>query len=77
MLVVFQRAPVATPLEAMLHEEAVTEVVLRDLILERLTAVDVGLTCGRLDEQRSVFLPADTGIIQRIDVDGEATCMVR
>ena len=77
MLVVFHRPPVATPLKAMLHEEAVTEVVLRDLILERLTAVDVGLTCGRLDEQRSVFLPADTRIIQRIDIDGESTCMVR
>ena len=77
MLVVLHGAPVASPFEAMLDEEAVAEVVLRDLILERLTAVDVGLTRGRLDEQRTVFLPTDTGIIQRIDVDGESTGMVR
>ena len=77
MLVVFHRPPVATPLKAMLHKEAVTEVVLRNLIFERLAAIDVWLTRGRLNEQRSVFLPADTRIIQRIDVDGEATCMVR
>ena len=76
MLVVLHRPPVAAPFEAMLDEEAVAEVVLRNLILERLTAVDVGFARGRLDEHRAVFLPADTGIIQRIDVDGESTRMV-
>jgi hypothetical protein len=47
MLVVLDGSPVATPLKTMLDEEAIAEVVLRDLIGEVLAAVDIGFTRSR------------------------------
>lgn len=77
MLVILHGLPVTAPLETMLDEEAIAEVALRNLIGEVLAAVDIGLTRSRLDEQRTVLLTTHTGVIKRIDIDGESTGMVR
>ena len=77
MLVILHGSPVATPLKTMLDEEAVAEVALRYLIGEVLAAVHIRLTRSRLDEQGTVFLTTDARVIQRIDVDGKTTGMVR
>lgn len=77
MLVVLDGIPVTSPLEPMFHEQAVAEVALRDLVLELLLTVDIGLTCSRLDEDGTVLLPAYTRVVERIDIDGKTTGMVR
>ena len=77
MLVVLERVPRASPLEAVLGEEAIAEVALGNLILERLAAIDVW-TCSRgLDEQGTVLLSFDAGVVERVDVNSQAQRMVR
>ena len=76
MLVVFQRAPRPTPAESVLNEKAVAEVLLCNLVFKRFRAVCIGFARCRLNKQRAVFLTLYTGVIQRIDIDGESTCMV-
>ena len=77
VLVVLQRAPGATPGEAVLAEETVAEVMAGNLIGKTLVAVDIGAPGGGLDEQRAVPLPAHAGVVEGVDIDGEATGMVR
>jgi hypothetical protein len=50
VLIILHCTPVATPLETVLDKEAIAEVVLRNLILEFLTAVHIGLASGWLDK---------------------------
>ena len=77
MLVVLERVPRTSPLEAVLGEEAIAEVALGNLILERLAAIDVW-TCSRgLDEQGTVLLSFDAGVVERVDVNSQAQRMVR
>ena len=77
MLVVLDGAPVASPLETVLDEKAVTKIVLRNPIGKLLRTVDIGLACSGLDKYGTVFLPADTGVIERVDIDSKTTSMVR
>ena len=69
MLVVLERVPRTSPLEAVLGEEAIAEVALGNLILERLAAIDVWTCSRRLDEQGAILPSFYTGIVKWIDVD--------
>lgn len=77
MLIVLDGIPVATPFEPVLHEQTVAEVALRDLVLELLLAVDIGFTRSGLDKDGTVLLPAYTRVVERIDIDGKTTGMIR
>ena len=77
MLIVLQGAPAATPAEAMLDEETIAEVARRDLITEASGAVGVWTASLGLHKERAVLPAAHTGIVQRIDVDGHTSGMVR
>ena len=68
MLVVLERVPRTSPLEAVLGEEAVAEVLFRDFVLKRLAAVDVRTSSRRLDEQGAVLPSFYTGVVEGIDV---------
>ena len=68
MLVVLEGAPRASPLEAVLGEEAVAEVLFRDFVLKRLAAVDVRTSSRRLDEQGAVLPSFYAGVVEGIDV---------
>ena len=61
----------------MLDEETVAEVALRNLILERLAAIDIRTCSRRLDEQSAILPSFYTGIIEWIDVDSHAQRMIR
>ena len=77
MLVVLEGVPGAAPLETVLDEKPVAEVTFRNLVLERFGTVLLGSPRGRLDEQGAVLLAAYAGIVERVDVDGQSTGMLR
>ena len=77
MLIVLDGLPVATPLETMLYKESVAEVAFRNLILELLTAVNIGLACSRLYQECAILLAAHTGVIERIDVNSQEIGRIR
>ena len=77
VLVVFQRAPCPTPTESMLDEQAVAEILRRNLVLERFRTVDIGFARRWLNEQRAVLLTLHAGVVERIDVDGQTLGMLR
>ena len=77
MLVVFQRAPRPTPTESTLRKQPIAEVLTGYLVFELLATVYIGFACRRLNEQGAVFLTSDTGVVERIDVDGQTLCMLR
>ena len=77
MLVVLEGSPGTSPLEAVLDEEAVAEVLFGNLILERLAAIDIR-TCGRRLDERGAILPSFyAGVVEGIDVDSQAQRMIR
>ena len=77
MLVVLERMPRASPLEAVLGEKAVAEVALGNLILERLAAIDVRTCSRRLDEQGAILPSFYAGVVEGIDVDCHSQCVIR
>ena len=77
MLVVLEGTPRASPLETVLGEEAVAEVTLGNLILERLAAIDVWTSSRRLDEQGAVLPSFYAGVVEGIDVDCHSQRVIR
>ena len=77
MLVVLEGTPCPTPAETMLDEKTIAEVLLRNLILERLGAIDIRTCSRRLDEQGAILPSFYTGIVEWIDVNSHAQRMVR
>ena len=77
MLIVFQRAPTASPTESMLDKKTVAEVLCCNLVFEGFRAVRIGFSSGGLNQQRTVFLTLYTRVIQRIDINGQSLCMFR
>ena len=77
MLVVLEGSPGASPLEAVLDEEAVAEVLFGNLILERLAAIDVRTRGRRLDEQGAVLPSFYAGVVEGIDVDCHSQRVIR
>ena len=77
MLVVLAGGPVTAPLETGLGEELEAEVVVGDLVGEVPRAVAVRFAGGGLDEQRTVVEGLDVGVVERVDIDGQSTGMLR
>ena len=76
VLVVFHGAPGAAPDEAVFDEQAVAEVAFIDLVTELLAAVGIGLAVGGLNDPAAILRMADIGIVERVDVDGEAAGVI-
>ena len=76
MLVVFHGAPGAAPDEAVFDEQAVAEVAFIDLVAELLAAVGIGLAVGGFNNPAAILRMADIGIVECVDVDGEAAGMI-
>ena len=76
VLVVFHGAPGAAPDEAVFDEQAVAEVAFIDLVAELLAAVGIGLAVGGFYDPAAILRMADIGIVERIDVDGEAAGVI-
>ena len=77
MLIVLEGAPCPTPLETMLDEETIAEVLFCNLIFKRLAAIDIRTCSRRLDEQGAILPSFYTGIVKWIDVDSHAQGMIR
>ena len=77
MLIVLEGAPCPTPLETMLGEETIAEVLFCNLIFKRLAAIDIRTCSRRLDEQGAILPSFYTGIVKWIDVDSHAQRMIR
>ena len=76
MLEVLAGSPGAAPLESVLDEKAAAEVVLVDSVGEGTGAVAVGFACGWLHEEGAVLAAFVVGIVEGVDVNGHAPCMV-
>ena len=76
MLIVLAVGPVASPFESFRLEESVAEVALLYLVVELLSAVEVGLAGGRLYHFRSVSQLFMVGVVERVDVDGCALAVL-
>ena len=76
VLVVFHGAPGAAPDEAVFDEQTVAEVAFIDLVAELLAAVGIGLAVGGFNDPTAILRMADIGIVERIDVDGEAAGVI-
>ena len=77
MLVIFDRLPAATPLEPMLHKKFVAEVAAVNLhgnIRPTFTVLDVRPSRSRF---HMIVPKTNVGIVERVDVDGRATHMLR
>ena len=72
MLVVLARGPVAAPVEASGGEEAEAEVIVVNLVGEVPRAVAVRLAGDGLDERRAIIEGLDVGVVEGVDVDGQA-----
>ena len=77
VLIIFPCFPIAAPIEAGLGKEFEAEVVVVNLVGEVPRAVTVGLASGRLDKERAVAERLDVGVVERVDVDGQSTGMLR
>ena len=77
MLEVLARCPVTAPLEAGISEETEAEVVVGDLIGEVPCAVAVGLGSGGLNEAGAIGTILVIGVIECVDINGQATGMLR
>ena len=77
MLIVLEGAPCPTPLETMLDEETIAEVLFCNLIFKRHAAIDIRTCSRRLDEQGAILPSFYTGIIEWIDVDVLLACIER
>ena len=77
MLIVLQRAPVTAPTETISSKEPITQVATADFIPEQLFPVHIRLAGFGLDKQCTILLPAHTGVVQRIDVNGHSPCVFR
>ena len=75
MLVVFHRPPRAAPDEAVLEEQTVTKVAFHNLIAIVLFPVNIWLGIRRLNNCLPVTI-ADVWVVERVDVDGEASGMI-
>ena len=77
MLVVLAGGPIAAPLEAGLSEELEAEVVVGDLVGEVPRAVAVRFACCGFNEERTITEGLDIGVVERVDVHGQSTGMLR
>ena len=77
VLVVFAVGPVASPFETFCLEEAVAEVAFLYLVVELLSAVEVGLAGGWLYHFRAVSQLFVVGVVERVDVDGGSLAVLR
>ena len=77
MLVILAGGPVTAPVEAGLGEEAEAEVVMVYLVGEVPIAIAIGLGGGGLDEERAIVAYLIIRIIERVDVYGQSTGMLR
>ncbi len=77
VLIVLQRAPVASPAEATLFEEAIAEVgvvYLARYVLAMVSVAGIGGTLGRSDLTATQI---EAGIVERVDVHGHTEAVVR
>ena len=77
MLEVLARFPVTAPLESVLGEEFIGQVVVVDFVGERFRPVTVFLGSGGLHLSGAVGLVLVIGIIQRVNVNGQSSCVLR
>ena len=76
MLIVFDCAPLTTPAEAVLLEEPVAQVALRNLVFVRLRAVSIWLAVGWFNLQLAVPR-RHIRVLPWIDVNGHSHRMFR
>ena len=72
MLVVLHATPAATPAETVRFERLFAKVVVIDFVGELFASVHIVSGRGRTDARSF-----DTGVLQRVDVDGHAEGMLR
>lgn len=77
VLIVLQRAPLSAPFEAVLDEQTVAQVALRYFVRPPLFAVGIAARRGRLYDGAAVLTLLDAGVVQRVDVDGQAQRVLR
>ena len=75
VLVVFHGAPAASPGEAVLDEKAVAEIAFLDFVAIGFTTIGVGFGVGGFNDLTAVLAITDIGVIEWVDVDGEASGM--
>ena len=77
MLVVLTCSPVTAPFEASLGEKFEAEVVVVYLVGEVPVAVTKDLSRGGLDEERAIITHLIVRVVERVDVNGQSTGMLR
>ena len=73
VLIVFHRAPAATPGKAVFDKKPVAEIAFLDFIAIGLAAVGIGFGVGGFDNLTTVLAIADIGVVEWVDIDGKAS----